>query len=359
MNGYYELDDFEIAAKAILTKPNYDFFASGADGEITLKRNRTAFADFCLLPRILPDEAEVHTGVDLLGASLRIPMIIAPTAFHKMAHPLGELATTQAAKELGTLQVVSTASNFSLEEIADSWGTSQTHLWFQLSVQKEWKTTLNLIRRAETAGYRAIVVTVDAPVYGKRLSNLRNQFQLPKGLRLANFEYSSSAANGDPFTYPEKLSWKEISRIREATRLPMLLKGILSPLDSILAIESGFDGIVVSNHGGRQLDTSPATIEVLGHVCRAVQGKIPVIVDGGFRKGTDVLKALALGARAVALGRPVLWGLAVGGKEGVKAVFEILEEELGRAMRLCGVNSVASVPSELIHKVGSSYLAGQ
>jgi 4-hydroxymandelate oxidase len=345
------LRDIEAEARRRLDSAVYDFFAGGAGEEVTVRSNEAAFARIGLLPRVLRGVAERTLDSELLGCRTRMPIIIAPTAFHRLAHPCGESATARAAAASGVIMVVSMASTTPIEDIAKAAAEAQApvepQLWLQLYVQPDLEFTEALVRRAEEAGCTALVVTVDSPVFGRRERDLRNGFvDLPDGLHC---ELMRSA--GGPVRRIEffaELGWRHLGWLRRITRLPIVIKGVTHPADALLAVERGVDAIVVSNHGGRQLDTVPASIELLPAIADAVGGRIPVLLDGGVRRGTDVIKALALGASAVGIGRPVLWGLTVGGERGVHQTLDLLRGELDRAMALCGCHSVAEIGPELV-----------
>jgi 4-hydroxymandelate oxidase len=284
-----------------------------------------------------------------------MPILVAPTAFHRLACALGELATVRAAGVAGTIMILSSLSNTPVEEVT---AAASGPVWFQLYVYKDREATRALIGRAEAAGCRAIVLTVDAPVFGSRERDVRNCFVLPEGLTIANMSAAGYgtvsrvdgsglaayiAENVDP-----TLSWKDVEWLRSVTRLPFLIKGLVRPDDAVRAVDVGAHGIVVSNHGGRQLDGSPPTIEVLPRIADAVGGRCEVLIDGGIRRGTDVLKALAYGAKAVLLGRPILWGLAAEGEVGVTHVLESFRRELDLAMALAGCKTLADVTRDLV-----------
>lgn len=351
------LAEFEAAARARLPRPHFDFFAGGAADEVTLRENRRAFDDIDLRFRVLAGVGERDLSVSLFGQRTSMPVLIAPTGFHKMAHPEGEIATARGAAAAEVILVVSTMANVSLEAIRAA--TPTAPMWFQLYVYRDRGITRSLVERAEAAGYNAIQVTVDLPVLGRREADVRNGFGLPADLRIANLEGSGLAilgsVEGDSgvAAYTTRLldptlTWDDIVWLKSLTRLPLLVKGIVRGDDAGRAIECGADGVVVSNHGGRQLDTSPATIRALPEVAEAIAGRGGVLLDGGVRRGTDVVKALALGAQAVMIGRPALWGLAVGGEAGVRQVMEILRYELDTALALCGCRSVTQVPRDLV-----------
>ncbi|OLE51856.1 MAG: alpha-hydroxy-acid oxidizing enzyme [Acidobacteria bacterium 13_1_20CM_3_53_8] len=352
------LDELEPMARARLPRMAFDYIAGGAEDEWTLQENRAAFQRLQLIPRVLIDVTERDLATTVLGARISLPVLVAPMAFHSLTHTDGELATARAAAAAGTIMIASTASNYSMEEIAASCTASR---WFQLYIYRDRELTRSLVERAATAGYEALCVTVDAPLIGRRPRDARNQFSLPAGITMGNFK---EAARADlPETERESglaayvasqwdagVTWKDVEWLRSISGLPVVLKGILSTEDARLAVEHGAAGIVVSNHGGRQLDTAPASITVLPHIVEAVQGRIEILLDGGIRRGTDVLKALALGARACLLGRPVLWGLALEGEEGARAVLDILRVELDSAMALAGCRRIEEVTSALILK---------
>lgn len=350
------LFDFEERAHKKLPTPVWDYYSSGAHDEITLKENRSAYDKICLRYRVLVDVSERFLSTKVLGHTLSMPMIVAPMAFQAMAHPEGELATVRAAGGAGTIMVASTLSNFSIEQIMQA---ASGPVWFQLYVYKDRSVTKSLVERAEAAGCSALVVTVDLPVSGRRERDVRNRFALPKGLQMGNFNSPDMASMPKPAdqsgltTYASSLfdpsvTWKDIEWLKSITKLPVLLKGIVRGDDAKRAVECGVAGIVVSNHGGRQLDTAPATIEVLREVVEAVDGRVEVFVDGGIRRGTDVVKAIALGAKAVLVGRPILWGLVNGGGDGVAQVLDILRSEIDQAMALCGCTSVNDIGFDLI-----------
>lgn len=330
--------DYEKLAQERMEQSAWNYYASGSDDEVTLRANRTAFERIRLRPRMLVDTSTCDLRAIVQGLPVSMPILIAPTAFHCLAHPEGECATAQAAGRAGTLMVASTSATRSLEEVASA---GSGPFWFQLYIHDR-KATEELIKRAMAAGYRALVVTVDSPRWGHKERAIRNSFSLPAHLRKANFQ-DEDVAKGNVFVTWESLDW-----LRSLTSLPIILKGILTAEDAALAVKHRVDGIIVSNHGGRQLDSVPATIEALPEVVEAVDGQCEIYLDGGIRRGTDVLKALALGARAVLVGRPILWGLAANGAEGVCHVLEILRTELELAMRLAGQPTLAGIDRSLV-----------
>jgi 4-hydroxymandelate oxidase len=335
------ISEYEELARARMGPVEWDFYAGGSNDEVTLRITRAAFERIRLRPRVLVDVSACDLRTTVLGAGVSMPILVAPMAFHGLAHPEGECETARAAGESGTLMVTSTASNRSLEEIA---AASDGPLWFQLYTYGGFEISASLVKRAEAAGYRAIVLTVDLPRVGRREKDIRNNFNLPSRLFEGNFV--GIEIPGDTFV---TLTWESIAWLRGVTSLPIVIKGILTAEDAQLAVEHGVDGIVVSNHGGRQLDTTLPAIEALPEVVEAAAGRCEVYMDGGIRRGTDVLKALALGARAVLLGRPVLWGLAANGGAGVRHVLAMLRDELELAMALSGRPTLASIDRSLVH----------
>lgn len=347
--------DLEAVAKRHLPQGVYDYYAGGAEDEQTVAANREAFRKVYLRPRALVDVGRIDTAITTLGAPVSMPVLVAPTAYQRLAHPDGELATARAAGESGTIMVASTIATYSLEEIA---GAATGPLWFQLYVQPDREVSRELIRRADRAGYRALCLTVDTPQLGRRERDVRNQFHLPPGITMRNFGDERSGmprpGSGSGFAAAASrlldatLGWDAIAWLKSETRLPIVVKGIIAAEDASLAVEAGADAIIVSNHGGRQLDGCEPTLQALPNVVEAVRGRAEVYVDGGVRRGTDVIKALALGARAVLIGRPVLWGLAAGGQAGVRCALEMLRTELILAMQLVGAPSIAAIGPQLI-----------
>ena len=353
------IDDWEALAKTRLGAMAYDYYRSGADDEHTLRRNREAYARFEIWYRTLVDVAEPNIGTSVLGTSLPTPILVAPTAYHRLADPAGEAATARAAAAAGTLYCASTLATTSLEDVAAAApGAPQ---WFQLYVHKDRAFTARLIDRAKNAGYRAIAVTVDTPVLGRRCADVRNGFALPEGMVMANLVEAlppdlkdgagSELARFVASRHDAAFTWKDLEEIaRLAAPLPLVVKGIARAGDALRALDHGAKAIWVSNHGGRQLDYAPATIDVLPEVVNAVADRAEVYVDGGIRSGTQALIALALGARAVFVGRPVLWGLAGNGEEGVAAVLALLRAELVRALQLAGCPDLAATRADLVRR---------
>ena len=346
--------ELEAAAADVLDPLTRDYYRSGAGEELTLARNRAAYAELALLPRVLVDVSLIETATSALGTALPHPIVVAPTAFHRLAHEGGEPATARGAAEAGALMCLSSLSNTAMEEVAAA--APGWPRWFQLYVFRDRGVTRDLVARAEAAGYEAIVLTVDAPVLGRRERDVRNEFELPEGLRIACVpdgavdapDGGSGLAAYFAAMLDAALDWDDLATLVESTDLPVAVKGIHRPDDAERAIEAGAAGVIVSNHGGRQLDTVPATIEMLPGVVEAVAGRGDVMLDGGIRRGTDVVKALALGAHAVLVGRPVLWALATGGEAGVAGALRMLVDETIEAMRLCGAPAIADLTPDLI-----------
>jgi 4-hydroxymandelate oxidase len=350
-----DLFDYAKAAPAHMSEIGWEYISGGAADELTLRWNRESYDRIRLRPRVLVDVSQLDTRVKLFGHELPFPILLAPTAYHKLAHPEGELATARGAGAAGATLVVSTSATTTLEDIAK---VATQPLWFQLYVQPDREFTRELVRRAEASGCHALVVTVDSPVLGPRYRETRTKFTLPPGAERANLKGLKTATGGQrageatiyTALLDPKLTWKEIEWLRTLTKLPMLLKGVLNADDAARGVETGASGIIVSNHGGRNLDTVPATIDALPEVAARIGGQVPVLVDGGIRRGTDVLKALAFGASAVLIGRPYLYGLAVGGADGVARVINILRREFEMAMALTGRTSIAEIDRTVIWK---------
>jgi isopentenyl diphosphate isomerase/L-lactate dehydrogenase-like FMN-dependent dehydrogenase len=345
------LEDLEQQAREHLDQASYDFVAGGAGSELTLRANREAFQKITIMPRILTGIKQVDTSTNLLGQRLSMPIYITPMANHGVAHPLAEVGSAQGAKKAGTLFVAPTGSNKTMEEVAKS--IKDSPRWFQLYFNKDPEVNQQLLHRAEKAGYSAIVLTVDLPMLGIRDRNVRNSFTLPKYLSrphapseryIAATRSLQSLLSG----IKDDLSWDDYEWTRKHTTLPVLIKGILSSDDAEEAARRKAPAIIVSNHGGRQLDTGFGAIEALRPIVERVKGKTRVLFDSGIRRGTDIFKALALGAEAVGVGRPVLWGLALYGSDGVAAVLEHLRAELVNVMRLAGVARLADISPEYV-----------
>jgi 4-hydroxymandelate oxidase len=347
--------DYEPLARERVSPQAWAYIAGGAADELTLRRNREAFDAIALAPRVCADLADASTTIELFGRTFAHPILLAPVAYQKLAHPDGELATAHAASALKTGMVVSAQASVTIEDIARA---TQAPLWCQIYVQPDRACTRELARRAEAAGYAALVLTADAPVSGIRNREQRAGFHLPEGVRAVNLADCVSpdltpATLGESPVFGTGLlrtapTWRDVAWLREQSSLPLLVKGIFTPDDARRAVEAGANGIIVSNHGGRTLDTAPAAIDALPRVVDAIAGEGPVLIDGGIRRGTDVLKALALGASAVSIGRPYIWGLAAAGITGVAHVINMLWAELEIAMALTGCARVGDVDHRVI-----------
>jgi isopentenyl diphosphate isomerase/L-lactate dehydrogenase-like FMN-dependent dehydrogenase len=349
------VDDFEQAARARLEPGAFGYFAGGAGDEHTLHGNSTAFECWHLRPRVLVDVATVSTAATVLGTEIAFPLLVAPTAFQRLADPEGELATARAAAAAGTIMTLSTLSSVSPGELAAAApGAPQ---WFQLYWSRDRGFTKELVESAAEAGYSALVLTVDFPVAGRRERDLRASFALPDDLPLPNLpvriEREDFHANLGSIV-DSTLTWRDLEWLRSCSPLPLVLKGILTAEDALLAAEHGAAAVIVSNHGGRQLDGVPPTLDALPEVVEAVGERVEVLFDGGIRRGTDVLKALALGARAAMSGRAVLWGLAAGGEEGARQVLELLRAEIEVGLKLLGCASSAEVTRAHVRRAGST-----
>jgi 4-hydroxymandelate oxidase len=328
VNKYINLDDYRDAAKALLPAPVWEYIDGGAADEVTLRWNRDSFRSIALMPRMLNDVSTLDTRVTLMGMELPHPILLAPVASNGIVHPDGEVAAARGAKSQGAGMVLSSYTSKRVEEVVK---TGVSPLWFQLYLQEK-KATRALVEQVAQAGVSAICVSVDTPTPGARDRQERAGFSHPRDL-----PYMTVTPGNNPCT------WDDIGWIRSSVKIPVVLKGILHPDDAELAIDAGAAAIVVSNHGGRNLDTAIATIDALPRVADRVAGRIPVLLDGGVRRGTDVLKAIALGADAVLIGRPYVHGLAVNGADGVAAVIAILRRELEMAMALMGRASLAAL----------------
>jgi 4-hydroxymandelate oxidase len=327
------LDEWEAAARAVLPVEVFDYIAGGAGGERTLAANESAFDHWTVWPTVLQRSGAPEVATTLLGTSFAFPVGIAPWAFHWQVHPDGETATARAAAALGVPMCVSSTVLDGLDDVA----ATGAAMWWQLYVWRDRGATAALLQRAVAAGCRAIVWTVDVPALGVRHRDTRNRYQLPIG------------PEGTPQTFEPDLSWDDLAWIREhAPGVPVLVKGIVRADDARRAVEHGADAIVVSNHGGRQLDRAPASLDALPGVIDAVGGGVPVLLDGGIREGVDVLIALALGAAAVLIARPAAWGLAVGGQAGVEAVLGFLREGFVNAMANAGCRALTDITSDLV-----------
>ncbi|KAJ0264051.1 (S)-2-hydroxy-acid oxidase GLO1 [Hirschfeldia incana] len=347
--------EYQAIAKEKLPKMVYDYYASGAEDQWTLQENRNAFARILFRPRILIDVNKIDMTTTILGFKISMPIMVAPIAMQKMAHPEGEYATARAASAAGTIMTLSSWSTSSIEEVAST-GPGIRFLqirFFKLHVYKNKKVVEQLVRRAERAGFKAIVLTADAPRLGRRESDIKNRFTLPPNLTRKNFEgvdlgkiyedNDSGLASYVAGQIDRTLSWKDVQWLQTITNMPILIKGVLTGEDARIAVQAGAAGIIVSNHGARQLDYVPATISALEEVVKATQGRIPVFLDSGVRRGTDVFKALALGASGIFIGRPVVFSLAAEGEAGVRKVLQILRDEFELTMALSGCRSLSEI----------------
>jgi len=353
------LNDHEAHARTVLDDRAWAYFAGGAADEITLRANREAWDRVGLLPRVLRPLAGGHTRVQLLGRELAHPILLAPVAYQRMAHPDGELATALAAAALEAGLVLSTQASTPMEDVARAFQGEPRRgpLWFQLYLQPDRGFNRELVQRAERAGYEALVLTVDAPAHGARDRERRAGFVLPAGVSAVNLaglrppaprplQPGQSPLFDDLLTHAP--TWDDVAWLQAQTRLPVLLKGVLHPADARQAATLQAAGLIVSNHGGRTLDTAPATAAVLPRIADAAQGSLPLLVDGGIRRGTDVLKAMALGASAVLIGRPYVHALANAGAHGVAHVLRLLRDELEIAMALTGCRTLDEASPTLL-----------
>ena len=331
-----DLNDLEAEAQRVMDPGAFAFISSGSDSQWTLRENRASFARVAIKPQYLVGKPAPDLRTTLLGQQLSMPIITTPMGAHGLAHQSAELGTARGTAAAGSLMTVSTMANHTIEEIA---AASTGPKWFQLYMPKSRDEALALLRRAEAAGYSAIVFAIDAFAPGSSDSTIRMQFSMPSSLKLVNAGQSG---------YKTSLGWDDVKFIQQNTKLPLVLKGVLTPEMAKLALEHGVSAIQVSNHGGRQLDGVPAAFDALPAVVDVVQGKLPVIMDSGIRRGTDVFKALAMGANAVAIGRPVLYGLALGGGLGVKSVYERLQVELSRDMMIAGIASIKEFSRDFV-----------
>jgi 4-hydroxymandelate oxidase len=345
--------DYERMAERVLDAGTLGYFAGGAGDERTLRDNVEAFRRWQLRPRVLTDVSEVSTVATVLGTEVSMPILVAPVAFQRLVHEDGEEGMARAAAAAGTVMCLSTIATARPSEVAEA--APGGRRWFQLYCFKDRGVTSALMEEAVGSGFEAIAVTVDAPRAGRRERDLRTGFVVPAEVSVP----SLAAALGEtrPVSVQEvfslvdpALGWADFERLASDCRLPVLVKGILTPEDALLAVEHGAAGVVVSNHGGRQLDGVPASVEVLPEIVEAVGGRVPVLLDGGVRRGTDVVVALALGAQAVLIGRPAIWGLATGGEQGARRVLEILREELELALTLCGCSSPAAIAASHVRR---------
>ena len=344
-NDLVSLKDYERYAKERMDLNSIAYVCSGAGDEITYKRNEKAFENIFLETAPLEDLKGANTKIELFGQSYENPIFLAPVAYQKLVDERGEIATVQGANAMNSCMCVSSFSSCTLEDITSY---SNSPLWFQLYIQPNMQVNLELIKKVEKLGFKALIITIDAPISGLRNSEQRAGFYLPNGISAINIENLNPIQTTDDFENifditPYLPTWKDIEFIKNNTNLPVILKGITSVSYAKKAIELGIDGIVVSNHGGRTIDTQPASIEILPKIAKAVNGKIPILFDGGIRRGTDIIKAIALGASAVMIGRPIMYGLATAGALGVAHTLKILKEELEVSMIFTGCKDVEAI----------------
>jgi isopentenyl diphosphate isomerase/L-lactate dehydrogenase-like FMN-dependent dehydrogenase len=343
------LFEFETAAKEILPKAEYDYIAGGATDEISVARNRSAYESWALRPRVLCDVSALDLSTVVLGAKVSLPVLIAPCGGHKKAHPEGEFATYRAAAACGTIFAVSANASADFEELARA---AKGRLWLQLYPFRDREMTRDWLKRAKGAGYEAVCVTLDSQWPPKRERNIRNDYRNLRGTNFprtgtepARARRGAHPGGGDPAA-----TWKDLEWIKSLTDLPVIAKGIMTGEDAKQCADTGIDGVIVSNHGGRHLDNTLATVEVLTEAVQATRGALEIYLDGGIRRGADVVKAIALGAKAVFIGRPLFWGLAVDGEKGVIRVLNVLREEIEITMAKCGRPTVASIDPSVIVK---------
>jgi 4-hydroxymandelate oxidase len=347
--------EYEALAKARLPQPEYDFIAGGAADEITLRRTREVFDAIMLRPRMLVDISQRDLSTTVLGQRIAFPIMVDPAGHHGRAHPEAELATARAAGAMGTVMILSSGSTYTLEDVAKA---ATGPIWFQQYLYKDRGFTKQMAQRAQDAGYTGLCLTLDSTVRAKRERNIRNSYSNQPspnyaGLQLQemSWTFTSDAPRGANDLIDRAATWSYLDWLADNTPLPLVVKGIMTGEDARQCVEHGVKGVIVSNHGARQLDTTFASVEVLPEVAEAVDGRLEVYLDGGIRRGTDVLKALALGARAVLIGRPLFWGLAVDGEPGLRAVIQMLRDELEMAMGMCGRPTVQSIDLSLLGTV--------
>ncbi|HEX9144139.1 MAG TPA: alpha-hydroxy acid oxidase [Candidatus Binatia bacterium] len=347
--GPINLFEFEAVAKERLPKEEYDYIAGGATDEISVDRNRRAFQSWALRPRVLRDVHALDLSTTVLGTKVNLPVLIAPCGGHRKAHPDGEFATYRAAAARGTIFAMSANAAVSFEELAK---VARGHLWLQMYFFRDREMTKDWLGRAKAAGYEAICVTLDSQWPPKRERNIRNNYRNARGVNFPPLDPQAAARrSGRPGEGADPAAtWKDLEWIKEATDLPIVAKGIMTGEDVEQCARAGVDAVIVSNHGGRHLDNTLATIEVLPEAVAAADKKVEVLLDGGIRRGADVVKALALGAKAVFIGRPLFWGLAVDGERGVIRVLDILREEIEITMAKCGRTDIASIDSTVMVK---------
>ncbi|CAB3396538.1 unnamed protein product [Caenorhabditis bovis] len=356
---FLTVNDYRRFADTNLLKSARDYYESGAEEEKTLRRNEAAFNDFLVRPRCLRSVQNVDTRTEWNGTSVPYPIGIAPTAFQRMATSDGELSTVRAAAATSSIMICSSWSTTSIEDIGKEAKQCGATIWFQLYVYRDRSVTEALINRAEKSGAKALVLTVDTPVLGRRIADTINGFTLPNHLKFANFDTGASQANmpkGESgksgfmeyvcSQIDPSLDWTTLRWIKTKTSLPIIVKGVMRGDDAELALNAKVDGIIVSNHGGRQMDGTISTIEALPNVLAAVGGKIPVYLDGGIRTGRDIFKAVGIGAAGIFVGRPILWGLATDGTRGATGVLDVLQSEFKHCMQLSGFRSIKELQAD-------------
>lgn len=377
MSQMFSIEDFRKEARRRLPRMVFDLVDGGAEEENTLRLNRRAFDRVTFRPRVLVDVSSRNMDTTVLGTKISLPVMLAPAGASRLVAREGELAVARAAGEAGTIFALTTGSNFTIEEVAQ---VATGPLWFQLYMWRNWEVTRSLVQRARNAGYQVLCITVDVPIAGKRERDLRNGMTIPPRLNLKNtldaswrFSWLRNYLFGTRFTlgnfkgltkqndavsmavYLNKelinpsCNWEDFDRIRDLWKGPLVIKGVMCVEDALLAIEHGADGIVISNHGGRQLDCAPGTLDILPEIAKAIDNRIEVFIDGGFLRGGDVIKAIALGARACMVGRPYFWGLAVGGKDGVLKVLNIFRDEIDRTMALLGCTNLNQIDCSTVY----------
>ena len=354
------LFEYERLAKSLMPETEWDFVEGGATDEITINRTRQAFDSIMLRPRMLVDVDQRDMSTNVLGQRIDFPVMLSPAGHHIRAHPDAEIATVKAANAMNVGMILSSGSSVVMEDVARA---ATRRIWFQQYFYRDRAVTELMAHRAEDLGFSALCITLDASVRSKRERNLRNDYAIPPSpnyegiLNGENFNPSSDDAplNVSGMVSP-KVTWDEFEWLASKTDLPLIAKGVMTAEDAKLAVDHGVSAIIVSNHGGRSLDPTFATIEVLPEVAETVNGQAEIYLDGGIRRGTDIVKAIALGANAVLIGRPIFWGLAVNGAEGLRHLLELLREEFDSSMGLCGNPDISSIDRSLVGR--RSPLAG-
>jgi 4-hydroxymandelate oxidase len=338
--------DYEALAAERLETGAHGYYAGGAGDEHTLRDNVEAYRRWQLRPRVLVDVAGCTTATTVLGHDLSMPLLVAPVAFQRVAHPDGEVGMARAARDVGTVMCLSTMATSTPEQVAEVGGPR----WFQLYVFRDPGVTAELVARAKDAGFTALVLTVDTPVLGRRERDFRTGFTIPLEITIPSLGQGGLTPAETFALLSQSVSWRDVERLASESGLPVLVKGVITAEDARLACEHGAAAVVVSNHGGRQLDGVSATIDALPEVVEAVDGRVEVLIDGGIRRGGDVVKALALGARATLVGRAALWGLASGGEAGARHVLELLRDEILLALKLVGCVSPSDVTRDRVQR---------